>query len=247
LLGGVKMDNILTKEIVIQAIRWASIQNNPELLWETYAGKMPQECIAAIKAIQNHDEQFRQLIRERLEKLPLTKEYFGSLIEARLKQKGILESPIFSQIFSDPRESELEQRLNNIQVVSGVESLRTEYPGSNNPKPLKGNDTDLAMYSLLAEITTLDFLISLGFVNIHKVIAPQTGIAHVDISAERDGQNYCIEVIRKPENNGWKINSDMGLETGLEDCQSYKNQKKIWLSGICRDSDTDDTEFTEKA
>jgi len=207
---------IITEETIRQAILGAFIRNNREL-FASCNGVVPQECIDAAKTIQDDYEQFRQMVWKRLEKLPLMKFFFGDLIRARLKQKGILASPIISEIFDDY--GTLEKKLSDIQAIAGVDLLKSEYRGSENP--LQGNITDHTMRNMLAEIIALGFLISLGFVNINKVSRKDK--SHVDIFAEKNGQSYCIDVTRKQEVDNWEINPD----TELEDCQNPKNQKEI--------------------
>jgi hypothetical protein len=206
----------ITNETVRQAALGASIINNREL-FVSHDGKVPQECVDAAKLIQADYEQFRQLVWKRLEQLPLTKKYFGKLVRARLKQKGILASPIISVIFDDYQT--LEQRLNNVKSVSGIESLKNEYRGSEDF--LQGGITDAVMRNLLAEITVLDFLIKLGFVNIRKISRKDK--PHIDIAAEREGQGHAIDATRKQEVSDWEVEPS----TNLEDCKSHKNQLEI--------------------
>jgi hypothetical protein len=219
----------ISAEIVKMGILGASIRNNPELL-DSYEGRIPQECIDAAEIIQNNFEQFRQLVWNHLENLPLTKKYFSNLIRGRLKQKGILASPIISEIFDE--HGTLEKKLENIQTLAGVDLLKSEYRGSENP--LRGDITDNTARNMLAEIITLDFLISLGFVKISKTSRKDK--SHIDIFAEKDGQSYCIDVTRKQEVDNWEINPD----TELEDCQSSKNQKEIYRKIAQALSDKDD-------
>jgi len=208
--------NLLTEEIVRKAILGASIATDPELLVE-YRGRVPQEYVDAAKLIQDNYEQFRQFVWKRLEQIPLTKKYFGKLIRIRLKQKGILSSPIISVIFNDYQT--LEQRLSNVKSVTNIESLRKEYGG--NEDFLQGAETDSVMQNMLAEILALDFLIKLGFANICKISRKDK--PHIDIFAEKDGQSYSIDATRKHEVRGWEVNDD----TGLEDCNSEQNLLEI--------------------
>jgi len=206
----------ITEETVRKATLGASIVNNREL-YVSYDGKVPQECVDAAKMIQGNYEQFQQLVWKRLEQLPLVKKYFGKLVRARLKQKGILASPIISVIFDDYQT--LEQRLNNVKSVSGIESLKNEYRGSEHF--LQGSITDAVMRNMLAEIMVLDSLIRLGFVNIRKISRKDK--PHIDISAEKDGQSYAIDATRKQEVSDWEVEPS----TNLEDCKSHKNQLEI--------------------
>jgi len=208
--------NLLTEEIVRKAILGASIATDPELLVE-YRGRVPQEYVDAAKLIQDNYEQFRQFVWKRLEQIPLTKKYFGKLIRIRLKQKGILSSPIISVIFNDYQTQE--QRLSNVKSVTNIESLRKEYGG--NEDFLQGAETDSVMQNMLAEILALDFLIKLGFANICKISRKDK--PHIDIFAEKDGQSYSIDATRKHEVRGWEVNDD----TGLEDCNSEQNLLEI--------------------
>lgn len=206
----------ITEETVRKAILGASIVNSREL-FVSYDGQVPQECVNAAKMIQANYEQFRQLVWKRLEQLPLTKKYFGKLVRARLKQRGILASPIISVIFDDYQT--LEQRLDNVESVSGIESLRNEYRGSEDF--LQGGITDAVIRNLLAEIMVLDFLIRLGFVNVRKISRKDK--PHIDIAAEKDGRSYAIDVTRKQEVSDWEVE----LSTNLEDCTSHRNQLEI--------------------
>lgn len=207
---------VITIDIVRKAIHGAAIANNGELFAQ-HDGKIPSEFIRCAKIIQDNYEQFQQLVWKRLENLQYTKKYFGKLIRARLKQKGILVSPIISVIFDDFQT--LEKRLNNVSSISGMELLRNEYRGSKDS--LHGDITDAIMRNMLAEVHVLDFLIQSGFVNIRKISRKDK--AHIDIFAEKDGLSYAIDVTRKQEVTYWKIKS----ETNLEDCNSRENQLKI--------------------
>lgn len=209
-------ENNVSEETVRKAILKAAIVNNRDL-FVSYNGKVPQECIDAAKVIQDNYEQFRQLVWKRLETLPLIKKHFGNLIRARLKQKGILASPIISVLFDDYQT--LEQRLRNIQSISGIESFRSEYRGSN--FLLQGSITDSVMHNLLAEILALDFLIKLGFSNIRKISRKDK--SHVDIAADKDGRTFALDVTRKHEVSNWEIES----ATNLEDCKNHQNQLEI--------------------
>jgi len=170
-----KIDQV-TVETVRKAIRGAHIRNSVEL-YASYGGIIPQECLDAAEAIRDNYAEFEKLLWDRLSALPLTQKFFGHLIRVRLKQKGILASPIISAIFDDQRR--LEHRLQNIQSIPGVEDL------------------------LLAEILVLDFLVQLEFSGICKV-SEQDSKAHIDIVAQKDGKRYAIEVTRKKEIKGWK-------------------------------------------
>jgi hypothetical protein len=206
----------VTEELVRKAILGAAIVNSREL-FASYGGRVPQECIDAARVIQSNHEEFRHLVWKSLESLPFTKRVFGRLIRARLGQRGILASPIITVIFDDYQT--LEQRLSNIQSVPGVESWRAEYRGSNAFS--QGDTTDALIRNLLAEVLALDFLLKLQFTNVQKLSFK--GKAHIDILAERDGGSFAIDATRKQEVAQWESE----VSTGLEDCNSDRNQMEI--------------------
>ena len=207
---------VITIDIVRKAIQGAAIANNGELLAQ-YNGNIPSELINSAQLIQDHYKEFQHLVWKRLENLPLTKKFFGRLIMTRLKQKGILASPIITIIFDDYQS--LENRLNDINSISGIESLRNEYRGSKDVSD--GGITDATMRNMLAEILVIDFLKQLKFVNIRKISRKDK--AHIDILAEKDGRSYAIDVTRRQEVTDWEIKSI----TNLEDCNSKENQLAI--------------------
>lgn len=207
---------IITAEIVREAIRGAMIVND-RWLFARHNGKVPQECIDAARLVQGDDDQFQHLVWKRLETSPLVNKYFGGLIRRRLRQRGVLASPIISLIFNNPQI--LEHRLNNIQSVAGIESFKSEYRGSSDWS--RGDITDSAMRDLLAEILTLNFLVELGFTNICKITRKRE--AHVDIAAKKGGRTYAIDVTRKREVHCWELES----AGGVENCQSKRNQLEI--------------------
>lgn len=205
----------VTVEIVRKAIMGADITKNRG---EYYYEVIPPECLEAIEIIHNNLEEFKGLVWERLNALPLTKKFFNRLIRTRLKQKDILVSPVLKMVFGE--EPTVEHRLEDIQSIPGVEELRKEYRGSSDPA--RGDETDWLMRDLLAEILALNFLKQLGFPEIRKV-QDESNKAHVDIVAQREGKLYAIEVTRKKEIQGWK-----SLEHGrLEDCDDATNQEEI--------------------
>ncbi len=205
----------ITVEIVHKAIMGADITKNRG---EYHYKVIPLECLGAIEIIHNNLEEFKRLVWERLNALPLTKKFFNRLIRTRLKQKDILVSPVLKMVFDE--EPTVEHRLENIQSIPGVEELRKEYRGSSDPA--RGDETDWLIRDLLAEILALDFLKQLGFSGICKV-QEEGNKAHIDIVAQRKGKLYAIEVTRKKEIQGWK-----SLEHGrLEDCDDATNQEEI--------------------
>ncbi len=210
------MENQVTVDIVRQAVMGAAIRNYGEL-YASYGG-IPQQCIDAARIISDNYAEFEKLVWKQLSSLPMIHRFCGHLIRKRLRQKGILISPIISAIFDE--QHSLEQRLNNIRSIPGVDELQKEYRGSNHPD--LGDVTDEAIVDFGAEILTLDFLSRLGFSNVRKM-TKVSNEAHLDITAERDGKCYAVEVTRKREIRGWQT-----LPYGnLEDCNAPANQDRI--------------------
>lgn len=210
------IENNITVEVVRKAIMGAGIRNSGELL-ASYGG-IPQECIAAAQVVSNNHAQFEQMVWQRLSDLPEIKYFFGRLVRARLRQKGILASPIISVIFDD--QPKLEERLGRVRSIPGVEELCKAYRGTSHPD--LGHITDEDIIDLSAEVLALDLLAELGFSNITKVQEANSK-AHVDITAEWDGRYYAVEVTRKREVRGWQT-----LPYGnLEDCEAATNQDRI--------------------
>jgi hypothetical protein len=158
------------------------------------------------------------MVWQRLSDLPEIKCFFGRLVRTRLRQKGILASPIISVIFDD--RPKLEERLSRVRSIPGVEELCKEYRGTSHPD--LGHITDEDIIDLSAEVLALDLLTELGFSNITKVQETNSK-AHVDITAGQDGKYYAVEVTRKREVRGWQT-----LPYGnLEDCEAVTNQDRI--------------------
>ncbi len=221
--------NTVTLDIVRKAIMGAAIRNSGELL-ASYGG-IPQECIAAAQVVGDNYAQFEDMVWKRLSGLAEIKHFFGRLIKTRLRQKGILASPIISVIFDD--QPKLEERLSRVRSISGVDELRKEYRGTSHPD--LGHITDEDIIDFSAEVLALDLLGELGFSNIIKVQEPDNR-AHVDITAERDEKHYAVEVTRKREVRGWQT-----LPYGnLEDCEAAINQdriRKVLLHALAKKDD----------
>ncbi|MCL5998496.1 MAG: hypothetical protein M1546_20945 [Chloroflexi bacterium] len=216
-----KVAGMVTLEIVRKAIMGAHIRNNTAL-HASYGG-IPPECVSAAEVIVAHMGEFEELLWQRLSQLPLTLKFFGRLVRKRLKQRGILASPIVAVVFND--DQALEQRLAHIQHIPGVEEFKREYRGSDDPT--RGGETDRKMADLLAEIFVLDSLVQLGFSNIQKV-QDQNSKSHIDIITERDGRVYAIDVTRREEITDWETIQIPGMEdSGLEDCNSATNLERI--------------------
>jgi len=206
----------ITVEIVRKAIMGAAIRNNGELL-ASYGG-IPQECIAAARIVSNNYVQFEDMVWKRLSDLQEIEYFFGRLIKTRLKQKGILASPIIAAIFDD--QPKLEERLSRVHSIPGIDELRRGYRGTSHPALGYITDEDIIDFS--AEVLALDLLAQLGFSNIVKMQETNSK-AHVDITAKRDGKHYAVEVTRKREVRGWQT-----LPYGnLEDCEAVVNQDRI--------------------
>jgi hypothetical protein len=206
----------VTPEIVRKAIMGAAIKNSGELL-ASYGG-IPQQCIAAARVVNDNYAKFEGLVWERLSDLPAIKYFFERLIRTRLKQRGILASPIIAAIFDD--QPTLEERLDRVRSIPGVDELRKEYRGTNNPD--RGYITDEDIIDLSAEVLALDLLTQLGFSSIAKTQETNSK-SHVDITAKRDEKSYAVEVTRKREIRGWQT-----LPYGnLEDCGAAANQDRI--------------------
>lgn len=213
-MGKTKMD--INEDTVRKALQGAAIRNNREL-FVSHDGQIPKEYIEAAKLIRDNYEAFRNLTWKRLNAMPLTKKHFGRLIRTRLNQDGILNSPIISVVFDDYQA--LENRLGNIQSISGVGEFKKEYRGSKKYK--QGDITDRVMRDMLAEILALDFLAKTGFENIQKISCKDK--AHIDITATKDGRGYAIDVTRKQEVSKWIIDPLIGIE----DCSHHSNLLEI--------------------
>lgn len=209
----------ITPEIVRLAIWGTALQSNPRL--RRPSGSTMQKCMKAIEIIQENREEFDALLWQRLAGMPLTKYMFGPLIRRRLNQNDVLNSPIVSVVFDEHQG--LESRLSNL-FLPGVQELRKEYRGSNNPE--QGDITDQQARNMLAEILVLDFLVKLGFSNVRKVVSSNDK-AHIDISAEHTGRHYAIEVTRKQEITDWETLAMPWEGDHLEDCDNPDNHKKI--------------------
>jgi hypothetical protein len=206
--------NLIDTEIVHQALSYVNYRDHPVMLRDNHGGRMPEEYTRAYKLVMSNPDEFEKWLQDRLAAFPLIKNFFGDLILARLKQQDILKCPFFRTICNDS--STLENRLERIQAIPGIEELKKEYHSSNNLAK-----TDLAILNLSTEVLILDFLLQLGFTDICKV--PKQDKARVDIVGRHGGRNYAIEVTRKKEVKGWQ-NVPYG---NLEDPDNPYNQEKI--------------------
>jgi hypothetical protein len=211
-----KTANLITTETVCKALMQVDIIKYPELR-DTTEDSEQKESSDALEKIRNNPAQFEEWLQDRLSALPRVREFFGHLIEARLKQDHFLWWPILDGICDD---SSLEQMLERIECIPGIKGLTDDY------KPSKDSaHTDQATLDLYAEVLLLDLMIQLGFTDIRKI--PKQSKAHVDFTGQYDGKVYAIEITRKKEIEDWTVLLDEVSETGLEDCDDPDNHRKI--------------------
>lgn len=171
----------VTIEVARKAIMGAHIASNGEL-YASYGG-IPQECQDALRIVFHNQEQFRELVCDRLSALPLMEKYFGSHIRARLAQTGFLASPILSAVFDD--EHRLERRLQNVQGTLAFDVIFQEIGEITDPAEL-----DRRLLDAWAEIRVIDQLIRDGFVHLRKVETP------ADLLGRYGSQEYAVQVTR---------------------------------------------------
>jgi hypothetical protein len=207
----------ITTELVCQAARGVNIENDRQLLIATHGGKIPPECRDAITIVLGNPAGFERWFQSWLSEHPRMREMFGEILTIRLTQDGILQCPIFRAICDDSQN--LERRLERVRCMPGVEEIKKEYHAGGN-----SNATDLVILNLTTEILVMDLLMQLGF-NVQRTSKQEQ--AHIDITAQRGGKLYAVEVIRKKEIESWKALDHWGIGIGLEDCASLDNHKKI--------------------
>lgn len=217
IMGNGKQGIRITTELVCQAVRGVNIENNRQLLIITHHGKVPPECRDAQKIILDNLVGFEKWFQGWLGEHPRVREIFGEILAVRLTQDGILQCPIFQAICDDSQN--LECRLERIHCVPGVEEIKKEYQAGGN-----SNATDLVILSLATEVLVMDLMVQLRF-DVRRVSKQEQ--AHIDITAQRSGKSYAVEVIRKKEIESWKELDHWGIGIGLEDCTSPDNHKKI--------------------
>lgn len=208
----------ITFEVAQKAIMGAQILTDGEL-FASYEGRIPDECVSAIKSVQDDMSGFRQLVLETMKQMPYFSTVFGKLVNIRLNQEGFLSSPLLFAVF-DP-ERPVDKRLRRIgENVLGIESIVSEHLNISKDKD-KGKVTDEIARNLLAEILLLDFLVEAGFSEITRPYSKNQ--PHVDVIAVKEQQVYAIEVTRKKEFSDWET-----LEFGnLEDCKNPTNLQKM--------------------
>ena len=171
----------VTVETVRKAIMGAHIRNNRELY--AYYGGIPQECRDAIDTIRNNYAGFEESLRNQLSALSLTRQFLGDLITARLKQNGILASPMILAIFDD--QQRLEHRLRKAHNTTAFQTIFREIGNVTYPDEL-----DRRLLDAWAEIRVIDQLLRERFVDICKVSTP------ADFVARYMSQLYAIQVTR---------------------------------------------------
>lgn len=204
---------MITKDIARKAIMGSQIITSGELL-ASYDGRIPVECRDALNVVLEQWAEFKQLVLDTLQEMPLFSRYFGQFVISRLNQQDSLSSPLIDVVFDEDRP--IEKRLERIVAanVKGLDSIVKEYRRTS-------KDLDKTSRDLLAEILVLDFLVRLGFSNIERPFSDED--AHVDVLAAKNGRLYAIEITRKQQVDNWKP-----IEFGnLEDCDHQDNLKKI--------------------
>lgn len=208
----------LTIAIAKKAMMGVQILTNGEL-FASYEGSVPDECISAIKMVQDHPDDFKYLVLQTMNEMQHFSRIFGKLVKNRLNQQGFLASPLIQAVFDYDRA--VEKRLERISSrVRSIDSIISEHINIKKDKD-KGSETDDIAKNLLAEILLLDFLVQAGFSEIERPYSQNQ--PHVDIVAKKDQQIYAIEVTRKKEFSSWET-----LEFGnLENCESPANLEKM--------------------
>lgn len=208
----------LTIAIAKKAMMGAQILTNGEL-FASYEGSVPDECVSAIKMVQDHPDDFKYLVLQTMNEMQHFSRIFGKLVKNRLNQQGFLASPLIQSVFDYDRA--VEKRLERISSrTRNIDSIISEHINVKKEKD-KGSETDDIAKNLLAEILLLDFLVQAGFSEIERPYSQNQ--PHVDIVAKKDQQIYAIEVTRKKEFSSWET-----LEFGnLENCESPVNLEKM--------------------
>lgn len=220
----------ITHEIARKALAGAQILTNGEL-FASYEGKIPSDFLSALKIVQRHPQEFKNLTLHVMNEMQYFPVVLGKLVKTRLRQQGYLASPLIESVFD--LERKVEQRLERIiPNVLGINTITSEHLNTANNKT-SGRDTDEIARNLLAEILLLDFLVCTGFEAIERPYSQS--LPHVDILAEKEQKEYVIEVTRKKEFSQWET-----LEFGsLEDCKHSANLQKMrsLLSSILKKKD----------
>jgi Holliday junction resolvase len=221
---------IISHEIARMAMAGVQILTNGEL-FVSYEGKIPSDFESALKIVQKHPQEFKNLTLQVMNEMQYFPIVFGKLVKTRLNQKGYLASQLIESVFD--LERKVEQRLERIiPNVIGISTITSEHQNTASDKNL-GYKTDEIARNLLAEILLLDFLVYAGFVSIERPYSQS--LPHVDILAIKEHKKYAIEVARKKEFSQWET-----LEFGsLEDCESSANLQKMrsLLSSVLKKKD----------
>ncbi len=186
-----------------------SLANNYRLL---------REGPDAARLVLDNKGQFEALLWEQVNKFPNFKKFFSHLIAGRLKQDRLLSSVLLGKAFNDLLI--IENKLDSLRSVHGISSLIDEYQPAKRRN--KGERTDAAARDLLAELTSVYFMLELGFKRIKKVYV-EDNMPHIDFLATKHCRKCAIEVTRKKDNPGWE-----SLALGnLSDCISVTNISKM--------------------
>ncbi len=189
-----------SKEVARKAFHGSDIKYNPVL--HGSGDLLTQEHCDAINSVARNYDEFCDLIRNELYRLPLTNHYFQKLIEARLHQDLILTSRVIASFLYD--DNPTEARLRRIQgKVGNLDSL-TEGVGI--PKDEnEGQEADEKLLDIWSEIFVMDFILhnpKLEFTNVERVVRPK-GQPQVDLVAEHQGNHYAIEITRIRKRDFW--------------------------------------------
>jgi hypothetical protein len=211
------MSLLLSRSILLKAFEGALLIRYPILL-ENH--EFTEEHGEAIRAVQESDEEFRDLVLDEFRKWPLTNKYFRHLAEARLKQKDALFSELIQLPF--PRgPTKLEERLTRTCHIANFEAITSEAHAPSDPE--LGEDTDEIFSDAWAEVLVADILIHrLDFEDVEKLVRRRDQPC-VDFTGRRNHQRYAIEVarIRRRDFEGTTL---PGL---TEDCRKPKNLETI--------------------
>jgi hypothetical protein len=136
-----------------------------------------------------------EIIKENLKEYPFIKCYLGDIIDQRLKiesyEYGMLTAPLLD---GEPFKPNL-MRLEDALKIGEAKCTDFKYIFRERKLPSKDKAIDSEIINILAEVKTVELLHKYRFKDITK-IKPKKDAKTVDFTANRNNQNYAVEVTR---------------------------------------------------
>ena len=136
-----------------------------------------------------------EIIKSNLEEYPFIKCYLGDIIDQRLKIESYEYGMLTAQLLDgEPSKPDL-MRLEDALQIGEAKCTDLKYIFRERKLPNKDKAIDSEIINILAEVKTVELLHKYSFSDITK-IKPRKDAKTVDFTANRNNQNYAVEVTR---------------------------------------------------